>query len=81
MNKVVSQTLGQLPEQTENGYLVLISDNPEEGLVKYINNLAIFINNTWHFPPPHEGLILFNLEIKKFMVFRKGIWEKLTEVM
>ena len=81
INKVVSQTLIQLPEQVEHGYLALIAETPEENLLKYANYLAIFINDSWEFMPPHEGIIIFNMGMQKFMVFRKGKWEKLTEVM
>jgi len=81
MNKVVSETIIKLPEKSEDGYLLLIANTPEDSLLKHANNLAMLINDTWHYSPPHEGLIIFNMEIKRFIVFRKGAWEKLTEVM
>ena len=81
MNKVVLNTVTTLPAQMSHGDLVLISDKPEEHLLKNANHLAIFLNDAWHFSPPHEGLIIFNFSIGKFLVFRKGSWEKLTEVM
>ena len=81
MNKVVQETVIKLPEQMQHGDLVLIAEKPEEHLLEHANHLAIFVNDTWHFSPPHEGLIIFNFSIGKFLVFRKGAWEKLTEVM
>ena len=81
MNKVAQETVTKLPEQVQHGDLFLIADNPEEQLLKHANHLAIFVNDTWHFSPPHEGLIIFNFGIGKFLVFRKGAWEKLTEAM
>lgn len=81
MNKVAEKTLTDLPENPTDQTLVLIDERPNEKLLQHANHLAIFKNNSWHFFPPHEGLIIFNMEIKKFMVFKNGNWQKLTEVM
>lgn len=81
MNKIALETVTKLPEQMNHGDLVLIAVKPEEHLLKHANHLAIFINDTWHFTPPHEGLIIFHFGLGKFLVFRKDAWEKLTEVM
>jgi hypothetical protein len=69
LNKAIYNIIDELPCESQNGDLYLISASPVKELVKNSNYLAFYMNG-WRFIYPRYGMIFFNIGSGNWMVFK-----------
>lgn len=76
LNKAILKTVSTISVSLQQeGSLVLVSENPIVEINKYKNYLALYIFNEWNYIKPQSGMIFYNLELQKWLVYEKDAWK------
>ena len=73
---IISSNLDVIPKNPIIGGLYLLADKITENLWQgHEKKIACYVKkDDWHFIKPHQGMLFFLLEEKKFLVFHQNNW-------